>query len=271
MDSNNHINKIDLQKVHAKLQSSVIGHKIIYLDTVPSTMDVAHSHAVDLTNDGLVILAEEQTSGRGRFNRNWVSPKYQNLYISILVRSESVALKYMSIAASLAVANAIEALTHLKVEMNWPNDLKVNGKKLAGILVEQVHSLENLSYGVIGVGLNVNKVTSEYQDIAQTATSIQTELGKAFSRELLLIKILEQLEVEQQLIQANISPVLQWKQKLVTLGQRVTFRDLQVEHTGEAVDVDNNGNLVMQLDDYSYITLASGELTSQDLAQPRQN
>ena len=253
---------IDIEKVQLKLQSSTVGQRIIYLDTVHSTMDVAHSYAKESNSNGLVVLAEEQTAGRGRFRRPWVSPRYQNLYASILLQATENTLKYMSIAASLAVSKSLEKLTSLRPQLNWPNDLTVNGKKVAGILVEQVYSAEEQSYGIIGIGLNVNMDASSYPEIAERATSIRSETGRSVSRELILTGVLEGLDIEYQRIQAGVSPIEEWKEKLVTLGRRITVRDSYREHTGEAVDVDDNGNLVMRLDDDSYITLHSGDVTS---------
>jgi len=265
MQADEYMARINLGLVQSKLQTAIIGSRIVYLDSVSSTMDVAHSEASNSNNNGLVILAEEQTSGRGRFRRDWISPKYQNLYLSILIRDSQPSLRYMSIAACLAVAKAIERLTPLNVELNWPNDLTIGGKKFAGILVEQVYSTEALSYGIIGIGLNINMDTSVYPEISQTATSIQQETGHPLSRELSLIEILESLEAEQRKLQANLSPVLEWKEKLVTLGKRITLAEAQTMHTGQAIDVDESGNLVMQLDDNSYITMVSGDVTSHPL------
>ena len=254
---------IDMALVQKELAASAFRDSLIYLDSVASTMDIAHSEASSSTIRRLVILAEEQTSGRGRFKRDWISPKYQNLYLSILMPGTENILRYMSIAACLATSKAIEGLTSLKVDINWPNDLTVAGKKLAGILVEQVHASDNLSYGVIGIGININMDTNLHPEIAQIATSIRQEMGHPLSRELVLIELLKMIEEQETNIRADHTPVLEWKRRLVTLGRRITLTEAQASHTGKAVDVDEAGNLVMELDDKSYITLASGDVTSQ--------
>lgn len=263
MQDDGYAPNIDISLVQKELAVTVFRNSLVYLDRVSSTMDIAHSKASSSTNRRLVILAEEQTAGRGRFNRDWISPKYQNLYLSILMPGGENIMRYMSIAACLATSRAIECLTSLKVDINWPNDLTVAGKKLAGILVEQVHSSDNLSYGVIGIGININMDATLYPEIAQIATSIRQETGDPLSRELVLIELLKMVEEQETNIRANQSPVLEWKRRLVTLGQRITLTEAQATHTGKAVDVDEVGNLVMELDDKSYITLASGDVTSQ--------
>jgi BirA family biotin operon repressor/biotin-[acetyl-CoA-carboxylase] ligase len=262
MNTETHNDAIDLQKVQEQLVSSTVGQRIIYLDTVPSTMDVAHLYGKEPNSNGLVVLAEEQTAGRGRFSRSWVSPKYQNLYASVLLQSTEPTLKYMSIATSLAVSKALEKVTSLHPQVKWPNDLTINGKKIGGILVEQVYSAGEQSYGIIGIGLNINMDPADYSEIAESATSIRAESGRIFSRELILTAILESLDIEYQRVQVGFSPIKEWKDRLVTLNKKITVRDSYRVHTGEAVDVDDNGNLVMRLDDDSYITLHSGDVTS---------
>ena len=126
----------DLSEVESVLLTKAVGRRIIHLTSTISTMDVARKEAEDGAAEGTVVIAEEQTAGRGRFGRKWESPAGLNLYFTLVLRPDINRLRALSIVAPLAVCRAIEGSTSLRPQIKWPNDVLVDRKKLAGILPE---------------------------------------------------------------------------------------------------------------------------------------
>ncbi len=185
---------LNLASVEQRLTTRSVGRRFLYLTSTSSTMDVARSEAEAGAPDGTVVLAEEQTKGRGRFDRVWVSPAGKNLYVTLIVRPPLDRLHSLSIVAPLAVAVTVEDCTGLTPRIKWPNDVLVNGRKLSGILVESEIAGESVKYALIGVGINVNLDLEQAPEIAQIATSVKRELGRETSREEMLAAFLNHFE-----------------------------------------------------------------------------
>ena len=185
---------LDLAEVEQRLTTRFVGRRLLYLTSTGSTMDVARGEAEASAPDGTVVLAEEQTKGRGRFDRVWVSPEGKNLYLTLIIRPPLERLRSLSIVAPLAVALAIEDSTGLTPRIKWPNDVLMNGRKLSGILVESEIAGESVEYALIGIGINVNFDIEQSPEIAQIATSVKRELGNETCREDLLAVFLNHFE-----------------------------------------------------------------------------
>ena len=170
----NAMHSIDAARVQSALSNSVVGHSIHYHQVLASTMDTARDLAHDGEREGAVIVAEEQNKGRGRFNRVWVSPPGLNLYFTVLLRPEREQLPYMNMAAALAVFDTVAGFAGLKPAVKWPNDVRVGGRKLSGILIETEFDGDRLAHALVGIGLNVNLDVSEHPEIADTATSLRS-------------------------------------------------------------------------------------------------
>src|SRR5574341_772720 len=127
---------LNLAAVEERLTTSVVGRRFLYLTSTGSTMDVARAEAAAGASHGTVVFAEEQTKGRGRFDRVWVSPAGKNLYLTLIVRPSPNRLRSLSIVSPLAVALAVEDVTGLAPCIKWPNDVLIEGRKLSGILIE---------------------------------------------------------------------------------------------------------------------------------------
>jgi BirA family transcriptional regulator, biotin operon repressor / biotin---[acetyl-CoA-carboxylase] ligase len=251
---------LDLSAVEQRLTTRFVGRLIIYLTSTGSTMDIARSEAEGGAPDGLMVLAEEQTKGRGRFGRAWISPAGKNLYLTLVIRPSLDRLRLLSIISPLAVALSVEGATALTPRIKWPNDVLVNGRKLSGILIESEIAAESVGYALVGVGINVNFDFEQSPEIAAIATSVKRELGRETSREKLVAAFLNRFE---QLYEApGRDAVLQeWRSRLDTLGRkvRVTFRDQSYE--GLAEDVDQDGNLILVEADGTRRTIEAGEVT----------
>jgi BirA family biotin operon repressor/biotin-[acetyl-CoA-carboxylase] ligase len=159
------------------LETSFIGQEIISYPSLPSTNDAAKREARKGAKEGTVIIAEEQTAGRGRIGRSWLSPR-GSVALSIILYPPLAYLPCLIMVASLATANAIEQVTTLKAQLKWPNDVLINGKKVCGILVESDVKGNGVDYAVIGIGLNVNINLAAFPGIAPSATSLSHELGR---------------------------------------------------------------------------------------------
>lgn len=191
----------DLPALEASLAGAIYSGKLHYMPVTGSTNTDALAAARSGTPHGSVYFADEQTAGRGRGDHSWLSAAAQGLYVSVLLRLNLPVsrLPLLPLAAGLAAAEAIRAVSGLAVDLRWPNDLLLGERKTGGILAEA--QLENkpdaatLGYAVIGIGINVHQ--SRFQTgLATPATSLDLETGRYISRQELLVALLESLERE---------------------------------------------------------------------------
>jgi BirA family biotin operon repressor/biotin-[acetyl-CoA-carboxylase] ligase len=252
---------LNLAAVEQRLATRFVGRRLLYLTSTSSTMDVARGEAEASAPEGTVVLAEEQTRGRGRFDRVWVSPAGKNLYLTVIMRPLLDRLRSLSIVAPLAVALAIEDSTGLAPRIKWPNDVLINGRKLSGILIESEITGGSVEYALVGAGINVNLDVEQTPDIAAIATSLKRELGRETSREELLVTFLNYFEQLYEEASKGDAVRQKWRSRLDTLGReiRVTFRDQVYE--GLAEDVDRDGNLILLQPDGTRRVIEAGEVT----------
>ena len=253
--------RLNLRAIEEHLETEFVGRRIVYLTSTGSTQDVARVEAEAGAPAGTTVVAEEQTAGRGRFGRSWVSPAGKNLYLTLLMRPPLERLRSLSIVAPLAVALAVEEMTGLRPQLKWPNDVLINERKLSGILVESELSGRSVNYALVGIGVNVNFDIEEAPEIAGIATSLKRELGRETARERLLATLLNRFEALYEDAAQDRNVVQQWRSRLGMLGRhvKVTFRD-QVEE-GLAEDVDSDGNLILVQTDSRRILIEGGEVT----------
>lgn len=254
---------LDLDAVRRELPDGVVGGRFIHHELVGSTMDEGRRLGGAGAPDGTVVVAEEQTAGRGRFNRAWASPRGENLVFSVLLRPTLAQLPYVNMAATLAVCEAVEGLTVLKTAIKWPNDVRTRGRKLSGILVETVLESAVVDFAVVGIGINVNFDPRRFPEIAQTATSIFVETGRKADRTRVLTEALRRLDALYRRVRDGESLVGRWAPRLETLGRDVVVRAGERVLRGRALSVDEQGNLVLARPDGSTLTVAAGEVTSQ--------
>ena len=181
------------QTIVSALSTALMGRRVDYLPTTASTMDDARKAALDNAPEGALVVADEQTAGRGRFQRVWVSPAGANLLFSLVLRPEPEASSQLSMMASLALANVLRRLVPdaSQVTIKWPNDVRVGGKKIGGILIESSLAQEGADgFSIVGMGINVNFDPGEYPEIRDIATSLRQELGHPLPRAELLADIM---------------------------------------------------------------------------------
>ncbi len=254
---------LDIKALKRVLSVRLVGRRVLLYDSLSSTMDEARRLVDSGEPEGTIVIAEEQTAARGRFSRAWVSPRGQNVTFSALLRPSIDQLPFVNMAATLAVVEAISDLTGLTPTVKWPNDVRVGGRKICGILVETEMERSDVRFAVVGIGINVNVDTSRFEDVAPTATSILRETGKEADRTQLLQGVLERLDALYLAVKGGASLTERWAAKLETLGRevKVRWKDRVVE--GRAQGVDDMGGLILARPDGSIFTVTAGEVTSQ--------
>jgi BirA family biotin operon repressor/biotin-[acetyl-CoA-carboxylase] ligase len=221
-----------------KLDTDYIGRNFIYSDEVESTNSMLLA-SKDSNQNGTVLLAEFQSKGRGRKEREWVSSSGQNLTFSILLKGEfkEQKINLINFSAAIAVAQAIENLYQLDVELKWPNDVLIHKKKIAGILLESVSKANKISRVVVGIGINVN----------QPNFPGQFEIHSIASREKLLSEVLNNFEELLEISKKSGKKVLaDWRNRCKMLGERIKIVDGDLVKVGIFEDIDENGFLILR-------------------------
>lgn len=243
------------------LKTKYLGKKIIYEDTVSSTMDVAFRLGMEGAVEGTLVCAEGQTKGKGRLGRHWNSPKGKGIYMSVILRPSlpPTEVAQLTLLAAVAVCEAISRVSGVAARIKWPNDILVENRKLAGILTELSAETDRVRFVVIGIGINVNTSLSV---LPPQATSLKEEVQKKISRVELLQEILRELENwYERLKKQGFAPVVErWKELSSTLGKRVRLVDPGGEVEGEAVDLDKTGALMIRNDAGLIVSKISGDV-----------
>jgi len=252
---------MNLALVEKRLATRYVGRNLLYLTQAASTQNVARAEAERDSPEGTAVLAEEQTGGRGRLGRLWVSPAGKNLYLTLIMRPLATHLRALSIVAPLAVAEALEAATGLTCRVKWPNDVLVGGRKIAGMLIETDLVGEGVKYALVGMGVNVNFDVEAASEIANIATSVRRELGRDGSREEVLAALLNAFEARYTDAQEGDAAFRAWRSRLDTLGRRVRATMGERVEEGVAEDVDAQGSLLIRRDDGSLVTVEAGDVT----------
>ena len=254
---------LDVSLIRRMTAGRSIGCRIVHRDRLASTMDEARSLAENGTPEGAVVVVEEQTAGRGRFDRAWVSPRSQNLSFSVVLRPTATQLPYVNMAATLAVARTAEKAAGLTAAIKWPNDVRVGGRKLSGILIETVMAGREVDHAVVGIGINVNFDPAMHPEIAETATSLYRETGCKMDRSEVLGLTLSEMDSLYDAVKAGRSLTGEWGAMMETLGRtvRVAWKERVLEGRAEAVD--DQGNLILTAADGRSITVSAGEVTLQ--------
>ena len=255
---------LDIDQLRESLAGRLVGSRLLYYEKLDSTMDEARRLANTGEVEGAVVIAEEQTAGRGRFSREWISPPGENLLFSVLLRPTTEQLRFVNMAATLAVCLTVESETGAVAGIKWPNDVRVGGLKISGILIETAIERQDVQHAIVGIGINVNTDLERHPQIASLATSIYRVSGRRADRTAVLTKTLQRLDDLYASIRDGGSLTGQWASRLDTLGKRVRVQwgDSVVE--GKAVDVDPNGDLVVARPDGSRAVMPAGEVTLQE-------
>jgi BirA family biotin operon repressor/biotin-[acetyl-CoA-carboxylase] ligase len=250
--------KMDPDKIKANLKTYRIGRKILVYDSTSSTNDVAAEYARNKLNDGLVIFAEEQTAGRGRAGNKWFSRRAESIICSIVLFENRLNAELLSLTFAVAVAEAIGGRGMSQAKIKWPNDIMLNGKKVAGILLEskslpisqlKIENRKSKIY-VVGIGINCHQKKESFpKELQQTATSIDTESHSISDRILLAKRLLSSIDNWLGVAEKNSKEVIdRWQQLSIQLGHRISVLYNGNEFTGHCVGIDPEKGLILQLD-----------------------
>jgi len=259
-------NKLLPYEIHKKLQTKFIGKKMRYLENTPSTIwagkqlcaegDVEKMH-------GMVIIAEEQTGGIGRMGRAWVSPS-GGIWITIVLKPH-IPIDHVfmiTMAGSVAVARAIRKEFSLGALIKWPNDIFIGNKKVAGLLLELAAEADTVHYCLLGMGIDANVPLSQFSpELQNNITSISAELGHEVDRASFLARILKEFESQYLLVESGEYDTIirEWKSASCTLEHRVDIRTLKNSFSGEAVDIDEFGALIIRKDNGKLERVIAGD------------
>jgi BirA family biotin operon repressor/biotin-[acetyl-CoA-carboxylase] ligase len=246
-------------------KSKIVGQKIHYFSEVTSTNDVAKKLATLGAEEGTMVIAEAQTCGRGRLGKGWLSPK-GGLWFSVILYPKVKAKDAFKITflTAVAIAKTIKKMLKLNAEIEWPNDVLVSGKKVCGILTETSIRGETVDSVIVGVGINANIDSNFFpEDLKKNATTLSAEVKKEVDREKLLRKLLEELEVYYRMLKENNfdSILEEWKQLNRLFGANVEVVSFNEKIEGQAVNVDQNGALIIKLADGTTRKVFSGDVT----------
>ena len=243
-------------EIQIALDTQTIGRDMHYYPSVDSTNRVAKALAYHGAQDGTIVVAEEQTGGKGRLERNFFSPRGKGIWFSVVLRpnfSPHEAPKF-TLMAAVAVAEAM-ARFNLQAQIKWPNDILFDGRKLVGILTEMSGEIGKIAYIVIGVGINVNINRDEFpEDLRPVAASLSEMSGETISRVELFRAVLEEFDKLYAIVNSSgFDKVIElWRNYNVTLGKNVRVIaavDGGESFTGKAVDLDSSGALVVETSD----------------------
>lgn len=244
---------------------TLLGYKTLHYDEVSSTNNIAKEIAKKSSEERIVILAETQTRGKGRLERQWASPK-GGIWLSIILRpqiSPKEALKLTFITSS-TVAKTIQQLFGLKAEIKWPNDVLVNDRKICGILTETETKENTIKFVVIGVGINANVDLNAFpRELQESATSLKRELGYEVERKTLVNTLLQNFEHRYIRLRRGMWSLLlqEWKSLATFLGKQVEVTSFDEAIVGKAWDVDKDGTLIIRLGNGVLKRVVVGDVT----------
>ena len=233
----------------------ILGNPILHFTSLNSTNEYAKS-ILKTAQEGTVIIADEQIAGKGRFGKEWYSPK-GGLWFSIILKPEKPTLS--SLVSGIALCDALKTLG-LGPKIKWPNDILIGSKKVAGILVE----IENNTV-IVGIGLNLN-ISTFPSDLKDNATSLFIETGKNFEKKRILNLILKKIKNRYKMMtDKKIKELLEdWRSYSITLGKKIKVQMPNRSIKGEAIDIDEDGALLVKLSNNSIQRIIAGTCTIQN-------
>lgn len=257
------------EAIRPLLTSRVIGRLLEVVGEIGSTNDRAMAAGHEGAPEGLCVLADGQTTGRGRLGRTWVSPPGVGLYTSVLLRPKASPsrLPLLTLVAGLAVADAIQEVADLPPRLKWPNDVLLEGRKVAGILTELATSGAEVSHVVVGIGINVNHDVDDFPpELREAATSVSLQCGRPIARGMLAPAIFNRMDCWYELFCRDQRGriVEAGRQRSATLGRPVQVLAGAEAWEGLAVDLDPDGALLVQDEVGSLRRVVAGDVSIRD-------
>lgn len=243
------------------------GDKLHYFPCIDSTNTRAKAMAAGGAPHGTVLVADSQTAGRGRLGRSFLSPAGSGIYMSVILRPQCRPdqLMHLTCAVAVAVCGAVSAATGLQPGIKWINDLVIGKRKVAGILTELSVSPSDalVSYAVVGIGINCAQQAADFPpELRNTATSLSQAAGKPIDRPRLAAAMIEALwDMSQNLLTDRASMMARYRSGCVTLGKAVSVHRFDQVRHGTALDVAEDGALLVQFSDGHQEAVSAGEVS----------
>lgn len=256
---------LDAKKIKSCLHTKWLGRTVFCRETVDSTNTWARCLAEEGAAHGTVVFAEEQTSGKGRRGRGWVMPRGSSVAMTCILRPKLNPrnASMLTLVMGLSTAQACRSLYPLEAMIKWPNDIVISGKKICGILTEMNVRDNRIRDLVIGVGINCN-LTDFPKELAETAASLQTELGHAVSRAPLAASVLEHFEnnYEKFCVNEDFSLLQEdYNRILINRNRKVRVLEVGNEWEGTARGIDARGELLVEKDGHTVTAVSAGEVS----------
>lgn len=259
--------RFDVEQFRRLLRTRVLGRSCRAFDVLASTNTFLYALGRQGDPEGTIVLADEQTAGRGQADKVWISPPRRNLYVSALLRP-SIAPAQAPLISLLAAVALVDTLSQegAACGIKWPNDVLIQQRKVAGILTAMETHQDAVQFVVVGIGVNVNMTQEDLEDhlgsVAQPATSLQVSLGYEISREELLAALMGSLEAWYSRFISQGETVLQaaWEARSLMHGRRIRARTAGATWAGTAESIDQAGRLRLRQDDGASVVLTSAEV-----------
>jgi BirA family biotin operon repressor/biotin-[acetyl-CoA-carboxylase] ligase len=256
---------LQIDQILKDLATNRLGKKIHYFLKIDSTNSHARRLAERGAQDGEILIAEQQTAGRGRLGREWISPAYVNLYCSVILRPKlpPVHAPQVTLMAAVALADAVASFLPVTPTIKWPNDILVQGKKLAGILTESSCDAEHLEFVILGIGVNLNYPEELMPEtIRQHATSALIAGRKTIRREVFVQRLIQDLDRCYGILQESGFGALapRWEARFGLRGSRVRVELMGGVIFGTARGIDGDGALIVEREDGNFERIVAGDV-----------
>ena len=261
--------KSDAIELKQKLCCEFIGSNIIFLPEIDSTNDLIKKYLINNISEGLVVVSETQTGGRGRRGRSWHSPPETGIYLSTLLKPdlELSKISIITLLAGVAAILTINEFSNQNAYLKWPNDILIDSKKVCGLLCEAIKKNREPDSVIIGIGINVNQIPEQFPEhLKNIATSIRIVNGFPIDRLAVIQSFLTNLDREYQTyLNEGESPVInKWSLNTKLFGKKVSIKHGSNVTTGSAMRLDELGRLVLLLDNGHEEAFDSGEVSLRD-------
>src|SRR4030042_2973012 len=247
------------------LKTRWIGKTIHHFYALDSTNSKAYQLALHGAEEGEVVVAESQEKGRGRLGRQWFSPPFLNLYLSVILRPKIPPhqASLITLMAAVATAEAIQKVSGLSPLIKWPNDILLRDRKVAGLLNEIHSEMDRIHFVILGIGANLNMDEKMFpQEIRAAATSLKIEMGRPVSRKVFLQFLLLELERWYAIFLREGSAVIlkAWRDRAHIKGRQVKATSFGEAIVGTAIDVDSDGALILETEEGKRKKVLAGDI-----------
>src|SRR5690625_363405 len=259
-------NKLSENTVSWGLQTDWLGRKMIHKESIPSTQRIAHELALDGAKHGTIVLADEQTKGKGRVQKSFHSKKGQGIWMSIILRPDipPYLAPQLTLLTATVLANVMDRYANVTPQIKWPNDVLIDGKKVSGILTEMQAEQDQVLYVIIGVGININQQKSDFpEEIKERVTSLKMASGQSWDLVPFIQELLQTFEVKyNQFIENGFDPVKNdWENYGFRMNERLEIKTGKETWEGLFLGIAEDGALLAEKDTGKIEKIYSGEIS----------